>query len=191
MKHDDQIDWFWSIGDTAIFWLCKCASMTLRDIVAPASGLQRTDISLLHKYKRRIVFVRDPVQRLASCWRDKMLARRLVELLNNSFTSAMVPDGVLYDGMSAAAFLEVVLTYPMANRHWIPVTSWAHPALELSHEIVRFEDLPHAWDRLGISHWPAEVSNKSTGPAQPFTADEVAKIRIAYAGDIALGSYEV
>lgn len=190
MKHDDHIDWFWSIGDTAIFWLCKCASMTLRDIVAPAAGLARTHISLLPYYERCIVFVRDPVQRLASCWRDKMQGR-VGDLLNNGFTSALVPDGVLYDGMSAAAFLEVVLTYPMANRHWIPVISWAHPALEMSHEIVRFEDLPYAWDRLGISHWPAEISNESTGPPQPFTADEVAKIRIAYAGDVALGSYEV
>lgn len=136
-------------------------------------------------------FVRDPVRRALSCWRDKMRARRYREEINTVLGRADLRQPVTFD-----AFLDALDMMDPAtmDAHWRPqhlVTMWD----EITYDRVgRLEnitaDMALIRAESGLPDLPLPHRNPSPAPPDDLpTRTQRARLERIYARDFALFGY--
>lgn len=96
-----------------------------------------------HYKKRKIMAVRDPVERFRSLWRDKYRP----------------------DGTSPERLLELIRQHPFADAHWAPQYAWAVPDTRF----VLYYDLPGV---LGYDRHERKTHPSSADPGMPVSEIE-------------------
>lgn len=112
---------------------------------------------------RKLLAVRDPVDRFRSLWRDK--CRRTLETKD---------DRTFMRGWSPTTLLEHVRGFPFGNPHWVPQYLYRVPRVEL----VPYDELPRL---LGYGDRPPVRATTRTH----VEVDE-RRVRALYAQDVAL-----
>lgn len=142
----------------------------------------------------RFTFVRNPLDRLLSCYAQKVVlyARQLqLPLLFWRYGRQFYPE------MHFATFVETVATIPdhLADRHFRSQHTFLYDKGELLVDFVgRFEQLAHDWDRLRQQAGLGELPHYNPSPHKPYVqmyTPELARLAAArYAQDMKLLGYE-
>lgn len=194
------------------FPIPKVACSTVRALLAPLEGLEwhhpweeetpflRVRLEHVYRFPRyfKFAFVRNPWDRLVSCYEDKIVGVRTCE--NNKG----VHDGVFrgfeeyerdFRRMDFAGFVEFVCSVPDAEAEWHFRSQHTFLDMRQMDLLGRFEtferDLATLRKRVKI---PKSVPHKMATKRRPYpayyTPDLVYKVGDRYAQDIELFSYD-
>lgn len=176
-------------GDRHVLMFPKVGTRSIRNAVLEFHGLgrdasraweqvsytTRRGFVRCHNRPRTTVVLRDPLERLHSCWKQKVASQRDAgRFYFFQYYPLLRPDMAFPDFLAAVARISV----PLREKHFIPLGHFFEPVADLRVTLIPVDDLGGLLaDILGLEA-PVARANTTAGDGVPDEAREVFEQRL-------------